>query len=61
MQVPQKEREQARLAAAIRPDQPDLVPGMHGRIRAVEQAFRAAGEREVRNPDQGGATYSVSA
>ena len=44
--------EEARLAAAVRADDPELVAGMRGEIRAVEQALRAAGDREVGDPDQ---------
>ena len=53
VQLAGQQREQARLAAAVRADQPDLVPGVHGEDRAFEQALRAAGEREVRKPDHG--------
>ena len=52
MQLAQKEREQARLAAAVRADQSDLVPGMNGEVRAVEQAFHPARERQICNSYQ---------
>ena len=41
------QREQARLAAAVGADQPDLVAGMDREVGAVEQALCAAGEREI--------------
>ena len=48
-----QEREQARLAATVRPDEPRLVPCVHREIGAFEQAHCAAGEREIRDADQG--------
>ena len=47
------QREQARLAAAVRPDETDLVPRMHGERRTVQQPFRAAGEGEVGEAEHG--------
>ena len=47
VRLPQDQREEARLAAAVRPDEADLVSRMHGEVRPVEQALRAAGEGEV--------------
>ena len=39
--------EKARLAAAVRSDEADLVSSMDGEVRAVEQALGAAGENEI--------------
>ena len=47
VQLAANQREHARLAAAVRPDQADLVPVVDGEVRAVEQALGAAGEDEV--------------
>jgi len=44
---PAQEREQARLAAAVRADQADLLPGVEGERRVLEQPVRAARERQV--------------
>jgi hypothetical protein len=46
-----QQREQARLAAAVGPDDADAMPRVHGHRRAFEQAVRAAREREVVEPD----------
>jgi hypothetical protein len=48
-EVTAQRREQARLAAAVRADEPDLVTGVHRQARVFEQAPRAAREREVRD------------
>ena len=40
-------REQARLAAAVRPDQAELVPRVHGQACALQQAPRPAADRQV--------------
>ena len=47
------EREQARLAAAVRPDQPRLVPGVERERRAFEQPLGATGEGEVGDAQHG--------
>ena len=47
VQLAAQERKQARLAAAVGADQAHLVPGVHGEARALEEALRAAGERQV--------------
>ena len=39
--------EEARLAAAVRADEPDLVAGVDRQVGAFEQALGAAGEREI--------------
>ena len=53
VKLAQEQREQTRFAAAVRPDQPDLVPGMDREVRAFEQAFRPAGQRQIGNSYQG--------
>ena len=44
VRLAENQREEARLAAAVRSDETDLVSGVNGEVRAVEQALRAAGE-----------------
>ena len=56
VRVSEKQREKARLAAAVRTDKADLVSGMNGEIRAVEQALGAAGENEVGDAKHGALT-----
>jgi hypothetical protein len=41
------QREQARFAAAVRPDHADLLSGMQSQIDAFEQQLAAAREREL--------------
>ena len=48
-----QQREQARLAAAVRADEADAVARVHGQRGAIEQAQRAAGERQVGESDHG--------
>jgi hypothetical protein len=52
VQLAQKEREEARLAAPVRADQSDLVTGMNSQIRALEQTFHPARERQICNSYQ---------
>ncbi len=52
VQLAQKEREQARLAAAVGSDEADLVPGVHREVRAFEESLRAARKREIRDAYQ---------
>ena len=47
VQFSEQQREQARLAAAVRPDHADLLAGMHSQIDAFEQQLAAARERKL--------------
>jgi hypothetical protein len=48
VQLAQQQREQARLAAAVRTDYTDLLAGVQGEVDAFEQQLAAARERELK-------------
>ncbi len=54
VQFAEDQREQARLAAAVRADQADPVSGVDRQARAVEQALGAACQNEVADADHVG-------
>jgi hypothetical protein len=45
--------EETRLAAAIGPDEPDLVAGVDGQVGAFEQALGAPGQCQIRDAQHG--------
>jgi hypothetical protein len=47
------EREQARLPAPVRPDEPDPLAGMDGGVGPFEQQLGAASERDFAERDHG--------
>ena len=51
VQFAQQQREQARLAAAVRPHDADLLAGVQRQVYAFEQQLAAAGERELTQSD----------
>jgi hypothetical protein len=61
VQFAENQREQARLAGAVRSDEADLVAGVDRQVRAVQQALRAAGKDEVREAQQLGPVQTMSA
>jgi hypothetical protein len=50
VRVAEDQREEARLAAAVRSDESSLVARMNGEVRAFQQPLRAARESEVGEP-----------
>jgi hypothetical protein len=53
MKLPEKQREQSRLAAPVRADNADPLAGMEREVGTVQEEFRRAAKRELAERNHG--------